>query len=78
MDATAVLALALLERIKHPIRVPTAQWLLSDVYGLLDCDARAAIAALDHAHHVSIDNAGWIRIARNAGRATGKRAKSAA
>lgn len=51
-----------LEALKRPIRLPTAQWLFSDLLGMLDFEVRRALTELKEKGSITIDNGGWIRV----------------
>lgn len=55
-------ALNLLRAISAPIRLPTAQWLFSDVLGVIDIIGRDIVHALKADGHITVDNGGWIRL----------------
>lgn len=54
--------LQLLEDIGSPIRLPTAQWLLSDVFGIIDIVGRSILTSLKAEGLIEIDNGGWITV----------------
>ena len=53
-------ALELLRRIGAPVRIPTVTWLFSDVFNLIDVDARALVSRLIDTGAVVRDSGGWI------------------
>lgn len=58
------LVLNLLRQIGVSIRIPTATWLLSDVLGVLDGDARQMIGTLKDCGYLTTDNGGWITVTK--------------
>ena len=54
--------LAYLTLLGKPIRLPTAQWLFSDLLGLLDCTVRVHIGNLKTSGKIRMDNGGWIEV----------------
>lgn len=62
MDAQTRIALELLERIGAPVRIPTLTWLFSDVFTLIDIDARALVSKLLASGAVVRDSGGWISL----------------
>ena len=51
-----------LHKLGRPIRLPTAQWLFSDLYGTLDANVRLALSELKDEGKLTIDNGGWISL----------------
>ena len=62
MDITPAEALKLLKHISCSIRIPTATWLLSDVFGILDCTARELLGQLIDAGKLICESGGWLRV----------------
>ena len=60
MDTTPAQALAVITRVGVEIRIPTATWLLCDVCGVLDCEARALLTTLIDSHYLTCDLGGWV------------------
>lgn len=52
-------ALSLLRRIGKPIRLPGAYWIISDVFGVIDCEARWVLYRLRDLGRIKIEK-GWI------------------
>lgn len=44
----------------RPIRIPTAQWLFSDLFGMLDSDVRAELTWLERNGWITVESGGWI------------------
>ena len=61
MDATPANALKVILSIGAPIRVPTACWVLIDVFNITDHKARNLLQALAAEESITIDNGGWIQ-----------------
>lgn len=55
-------AYTLLVALQKPIRLPTAQWLFSDLMGVLDIIGRDIVVALKADGAITVDNGGWIRL----------------
>ena len=51
---------SLLFRLQSPIRIPTARWLLSDAFGMIDAVANDYIEALLRAGFIKLTNGGWL------------------
>lgn len=62
MDSKAIDALILLKCLGRPLRVPTVCWLFSDMYSILDVEARQLLNELVAADKITVDNGGWIHV----------------
>mgnify|MGYP001610469125 CR=1 FL=1 len=59
---TQTAILEVLVGLNKPIRLPTAQWLFSDLLRLLDCKVRLELVTLQIRQQIKIDNGGWITV----------------
>ena len=60
MDLKSEIVLDTIKHVGHPIRLPTAEWLLCDVLGCLDFEARESIRTLQDEGALIIDKGGWL------------------
>lgn len=56
--------LTVLSILTRPIRVPTACWLMTDQFNILDSTVRRALDSLQKQGKVRIDNGGWVHVLR--------------
>ncbi len=55
-------AVLLLQAVGSPIRVPTARWLLSDVFDVLDGPVNQILRELQAQQLIVVDIGGWITV----------------
>lgn len=56
--------LTVLQLFPNPMRVPTACWLMSDQFNILDSKVRFTLVGLEAEGKIRIDNGGWIHVQR--------------
>lgn len=61
MDITPADALIVVKRVGFEIRIPTATWLLCDVFGVIDCEARELLTKLIDSGQLKCDLGGWLK-----------------
>lgn len=62
IQAVVVEAYGLLWRIQRPIRIPTARWLLSDYFDIIDLHANDVIEALLKLGKIKQTTGGWLEV----------------
>lgn len=64
-EALPTRVLTVLQIFPTPIRIPTACWLFSDLFNILDSTVRFTLAELQIDGRIKIDNGGWIHVSRD-------------
>lgn len=52
----------ILKRLDYPIRIPTFTWLFSDVFDILDCEARELIVFMKENGYITQTEGGWLEV----------------